>query len=149
MDRDNWSSCLKVATMWHLADLRKRAITELDKLGLHPIDKIVLAKEHRVSRWLLEEYEGVLTEDLLDVEAVKGRLGREIEITTTCLLFAVQKRSWQHALRHTYHVSDVYEAQRQYDFRRDICEVFEDELSLDEEYVVEPVGPAPEQIRSR
>lgn len=129
--------------MWHLDGIRQRAIIELDKLGWHPIEKIVLAKENRVSRWLIEEYERVLREDLLDVEAVNGKLGREIGITTTCLLFAVQKRSWQHAMQDTYYVSELGETQKKYDFRRDICNVFEDELNLEEEYV-----PLAESIRS-
>lgn len=72
--------------------MRKKAISELDKVGLSPIEKLVLAKENRVSRWLIEGYETVLREDLLDVAAVNGRLSQQIGMKTTCLLFAVQKR---------------------------------------------------------
>ncbi|EIM91158.1 uncharacterized protein STEHIDRAFT_107771 [Stereum hirsutum FP-91666 SS1] len=135
VDRGHWTSCLKVTTLWQLNDIRKRAIAELDKLEWNPIDKIVLAKNNRVSRWLIEEYERVIREDLLDVEAVNGRLGREIGITTTCLLFAVQKRGWQQAMQGAYYTEEAIVQQKQLDFLKCIREVFEDELSLDEFYV--------------
>lgn len=134
-NREDWASCLKLATLWHMDGLRKKAILELDRLTWDPVDKIVVARESSVSRWLIEEYEKLLRRfDPLTVPEA-NLLGP----STTCLLYAVRERSWNHAASEHrrygecgYHA--VWDQRKRFDFVGEIHKVFRDELTLDEDY---------------
>lgn len=52
MTWEEWSSVLRLSTMWGFARIRAIAITKLSELSLDPIDKIILAKQHDVGEWL-------------------------------------------------------------------------------------------------
>ena len=52
MTWEEWSSVLRLSTMWGFARIRAIAITKLSELSLDPIDKIILAKQHNVDEWL-------------------------------------------------------------------------------------------------
>lgn len=133
--REDWVACLKLATLWHMDGLRKKAIQELDRLPWDPIDKIMVAKESSVSRWLIEEYEKLLRRfDPLTVPEAKA-----LSPETICLLYAVRERSWNHAASEHrrfgecgYHA--VWDQRKRFDFVGEIHRLFRDELTLDEDY---------------
>lgn len=108
----------------------------LDKFEWDSIDKIVVAKQYHVSRWLIEEYIKVLQTRSLTIDEVL-KLELRVGMKTICLLLAVKERSWCSAsqtLGNQYARSIPDYLKRLYDFRRDVREVFEEELKQDEEY---------------
>jgi hypothetical protein len=48
-----WTSVLKLATMWQMDKFRELAITSMSNLQVDPIDKIVIATDYHISEWLL------------------------------------------------------------------------------------------------
>jgi len=48
-----WSSILKLSTMWAFDKIRKIAIEKMSTLSMDPIDKYVLAKKYAVTEWLV------------------------------------------------------------------------------------------------
>ncbi|KIJ63372.1 hypothetical protein HYDPIDRAFT_29621 [Hydnomerulius pinastri MD-312] len=48
-----WTSVLKLATLWDFDGVRKTAINALAVLPLSPVDKIVLATEYHIQDWLV------------------------------------------------------------------------------------------------
>jgi hypothetical protein len=48
-----WSSVLKLATMWGFYAVRQKAIKELSKLSMDPVDKIILSKKYDLTSWLV------------------------------------------------------------------------------------------------
>lgn len=92
MTATEWISVLKLSTMWRFGKLRREAIEELTKLEHNPVKKILLGREYRVERWLIEGYkelverEAALTEtektDLGDAATIKIYEGREATFRT-------------------------------------------------------------------
>ncbi|KAH6901053.1 hypothetical protein BKA70DRAFT_1569126 [Coprinopsis sp. MPI-PUGE-AT-0042] len=60
LTKDEWISVLKLSTLWLFDDPRKLAINHLSGIKMDAIDRICLAKEHRVYDWLLQGYEQVI-----------------------------------------------------------------------------------------
>jgi hypothetical protein len=56
MTREEWTSALKLSTMWDFFDIRKQAIESISKLDLESAEKLCLGKEHGVTIWLKEGY---------------------------------------------------------------------------------------------
>ncbi|KAK0212377.1 hypothetical protein DFS33DRAFT_21679 [Desarmillaria ectypa] len=51
--KDEWTSVLRLSTMWHLSDIRQLAIKHLQQdPKLDPVERVVLAKSYSVSSWL-------------------------------------------------------------------------------------------------
>lgn len=50
---EEWVSVLKLSSMWGFATARTLAITNLSQMPMGPIEKIILAKHHDVSQWLV------------------------------------------------------------------------------------------------
>jgi hypothetical protein len=69
-----WTSVLRLSTMWELAEVREKAIAELSSLmpgDFHHLlfDKIMLAKECKVRQWLIDGYvELVVRQRIISVE---------------------------------------------------------------------------------
>ncbi|KIJ63369.1 hypothetical protein HYDPIDRAFT_65515, partial [Hydnomerulius pinastri MD-312] len=50
---EEWSSVLKLATLWEFEGIRRAAIGALPKCPITPVDKLVLAREYNIKEWLL------------------------------------------------------------------------------------------------
>lgn len=138
VDRDSWTACLKLATMWHLDALRRIAIAELDHQGWDPVEKAIAGRDYRVARWLEDGYEEILRGDILaDGMKVADKLGP----WTACQLYLIRDNSWRDAVEHGGCSGDVRDRQQGYDFGKDIRAVFDEELRLDDEY--QPVKSIP------
>ncbi|KAH6903364.1 hypothetical protein BKA70DRAFT_1514263, partial [Coprinopsis sp. MPI-PUGE-AT-0042] len=61
LTKDEWISVLRLSTLWLFRNaLRELAINHLSAIEMDAIDRICLAKEHRVYDWLLQGYEQVI-----------------------------------------------------------------------------------------
>ena len=54
--REGWELLLSISTRFEMEKVRNRAIRELDAFDLDPVDKIVLAVDHHVQKWLKPAY---------------------------------------------------------------------------------------------
>ncbi|KAF9012718.1 hypothetical protein BDQ17DRAFT_1344506 [Cyathus striatus] len=82
-----WISVLKLSTMWNFTDIRKRAIDELSTAKFDPVEKILLAKVHKIPSWLIGGYnELIRRRESISVEEAT-RLGTE----TTVGLFHIRE----------------------------------------------------------
>ncbi|KAH6908512.1 hypothetical protein BKA70DRAFT_1562575 [Coprinopsis sp. MPI-PUGE-AT-0042] len=52
--KEEWTSVLKLSTVWQMDKIRQLAIEQLTVLDLTPIEKILHAREYRVLKWLTE-----------------------------------------------------------------------------------------------
>ncbi|KAF5339566.1 hypothetical protein D9611_011508 [Ephemerocybe angulata] len=90
LSKEHWLDVLKLATLWDMQEIQETAMTELEGLDLGQMEKIRLAKEYRVSKWLVEGLAGIVrtwgTSTTLD------ELGRELgwEVAARLLDLAVQ-----------------------------------------------------------
>lgn len=50
---DEWTSVLRLSTMWEITGVRELAITRLTALPVDPVEKVVLARECHVEEWLV------------------------------------------------------------------------------------------------
>lgn len=67
-------------------------------------------------------------EEVMRLEALFG-------MKTMCLLLAVKEQSWREAINRNTYANGIFSYLKQtYNFRADVCRVFEEELKLDEEY---------------
>jgi hypothetical protein len=53
MSSAEWTSVLKLSTMWSFDDLRDLAILNMSQLSIDPIERAALAKEYSIDEWLL------------------------------------------------------------------------------------------------
>jgi len=53
MSCTEWTSVLKLSTMWSFDDLRDLAIQNMSELSIDPVERAALAKEFNVDEWLL------------------------------------------------------------------------------------------------
>ncbi|TFK16504.1 hypothetical protein FA15DRAFT_698737 [Coprinopsis marcescibilis] len=60
--KDEWIGVLKLSTIWNMSTIRQYAISRLSKIepSIPNIEKIQLARAHRVGRWLEEGVKGLL-----------------------------------------------------------------------------------------
>lgn len=63
MNREEWTSVLKLSTMWRFGELRKKAIGELTKLAIDSVDKVILARDYKVEKWLVDGYTELVRRD--------------------------------------------------------------------------------------
>ncbi|KAF7309862.1 hypothetical protein MIND_00358300 [Mycena indigotica] len=75
--KDDWISVLKLSTMWFFIAARDLAITRLDTHNLSPVERIVLARQYDVSKWLRSAYTELCTREegitLADAETIGYR----------------------------------------------------------------------------
>jgi hypothetical protein len=69
MGSEEWISVLKLSTMWTFGELRQGAITQLGRLNINPVDKVMLARDYRVESLLKQGYK----------ELVKRKEGPSLE----------------------------------------------------------------------
>ncbi|KAH6908496.1 hypothetical protein BKA70DRAFT_1103803 [Coprinopsis sp. MPI-PUGE-AT-0042] len=76
LDKAEWISVLKLATIWQMDKIRKISIEKLSLLDLSPSQKISLAREHRVASWLKDGaralVEGFQSSQLSEIAAELG-----------------------------------------------------------------------------
>jgi len=77
MGRDEWTSVLKLSTLWGFRELRQRALDALVQMPIHPADKVVLAREYDVERWLVDGYMELVKRDTGLSSEEKKKLGYE------------------------------------------------------------------------
>ncbi|VDB95553.1 unnamed protein product [Peniophora sp. CBMAI 1063] len=90
---DEWMSVLKLAKKWNLAGLRDKAVQQSDtQVQLKtPIEKILLARQYDVGKWLNEAYIALSSrEEPLSVQEVE-KVGWE----TTAKLMMVREKRWR------------------------------------------------------
>jgi len=46
-----WTSVLKLSTMWQFGEIRKLSIRKMSQFAIDPVDKIVIARDYRVMEW--------------------------------------------------------------------------------------------------
>ncbi|RDB16607.1 hypothetical protein Hypma_002794 [Hypsizygus marmoreus] len=87
LSKKDWVSALKLATMWNFRSIREHAITRLSNLDMDPIEKVTLAKEYKVPKWLLTGYHDIVkrTAPITPDEATRLGLG------TTVYLFHIRE----------------------------------------------------------
>ncbi|RXW14606.1 hypothetical protein EST38_g11248 [Candolleomyces aberdarensis] len=52
--RDEWVGALNLSTRWHMRKMRDYAIRNLSKMSLTSFEKVTLARDHQVAKWLKE-----------------------------------------------------------------------------------------------
>ncbi|KAJ8076671.1 hypothetical protein AAF712_000305 [Marasmius tenuissimus] len=79
LDRDQWTSVLKLSTFWELSEIRDLAIAEISNTDLTLIDKVVLGRNYRVRPWLLEGLKGLVDpmREIPSMEDMHEKLGTE------------------------------------------------------------------------
>ncbi|KAL0579630.1 hypothetical protein V5O48_002402 [Marasmius crinis-equi] len=79
LNRNQWTSVLKLSTFWELNEIRELAINEISKTNLTLIDKVVLGRNYRVRPWLLEGLNGLVDpmRDLPSMEELHDNLGTD------------------------------------------------------------------------
>jgi hypothetical protein len=63
MGREEWTSVLKLATLWRFGELRQEALDELAQIDIEPVDRIILAREYKVENWLVDGYMELVAQD--------------------------------------------------------------------------------------
>jgi hypothetical protein len=77
MSFTEWTSVLKLSSMWSFEDLRDLAIQNMSQLTVDPVERAALAKEYHIDEWLLPALnELAQREEPIGVEEAR-RLGWE------------------------------------------------------------------------
>ncbi|KAF9228863.1 hypothetical protein BS17DRAFT_213769 [Gyrodon lividus] len=77
VDVEQWTSVLKLSTLWGFAMPRQTAIDNLSRLAIPPVEKIVLARTYGVEAWLLPAMNALVQRSKpIDMEEA-SRLGIE------------------------------------------------------------------------
>ena len=77
MTLDEWSSALKLSTMYELSDIRDEVFEVLENVKLDGERRVILGREHKVAAWLMNGSKEVVEENVkshtqLDKEAAKA-----------------------------------------------------------------------------
>jgi len=121
---DEWTSVLKLANMWSFDNLRGIAIKHLAKLRLEPVQKIALAMDYHLPKWLvpalnrLAQREQPLGRDDLQ------RLGADVALKIAEVRGAYPPacpRPWEH---HSTNPLVAFRHRSKFDFRPKIFSVF-------------------------
>lgn len=151
---EDWKNVLVLSDMWTLGATKNRAISALDDMldPAGPIEKIMLGKRHRVSKWLVEGYEALGKRKERLTREERERLGDETSWNIVDLRECAwawereqpsrdqspsfgpvrrQKRGLYGGTTYTYFETGE---RKEYDFRSKIREIFEDELYEDDNY---------------
>ena len=157
MSVSDWMSVLKLSTMWCLDKLRARAIEGADagvKAMPDVVERILLARQYNVSRWLIDGYEtlGKRPNYLSTLEQSKLGLKTAVKISE------LRERSWTwYTARlqsadtntvsitpHLVHRNPYSQSQTRrrvsrddFDYISSIRVIFMSELSLDKDYLAE------------
>ena len=90
LSQHQWTSILKLSTMWEFDGPRNAAIRHLDSLQppIDPIDKVVLAMQYEIKEWLLP----ALLKLAQRLEPISIEEGRRIGFETTVKLASVREK---------------------------------------------------------
>ena len=90
LSQHQWTSVLKLSTMWEFEGPRNAAIRHLDSLEppIDPIDKVVLAMQYEIKEWLLP----ALLKLAQRSEPISIEEGRRIGFETTVKLASVREK---------------------------------------------------------
>jgi len=58
-----WTSVLKLATMWEFGEIRKLAIRKMSQLTIDTVEKIVMARDYHVVEWLVPAINSIARRD--------------------------------------------------------------------------------------
>ncbi|KAJ2926567.1 hypothetical protein H1R20_g10527, partial [Candolleomyces eurysporus] len=92
LEKDEWIGVLNLSTRWQMKEIRDHAINNLSKISLSPIEKVVLARAHKVAKWLKEGLTEIVTEDPIRPLEDLERLG----LKTACRLLWIRDQTVPH-----------------------------------------------------
>lgn len=72
---EEWVSVLKISTSWAVPEIRETAIQRLSMFKIEPVDKVILATEYKVAKWLLEGYTELVLRSTTLSDQDEKRLG--------------------------------------------------------------------------
>jgi len=128
MDREGWSSVLKLATMWGFGELREEALEELGRVEMEPTDKIILGRNYKVENFLVDGYMELVARDDMLTSEEKIKLGYE----TSVLLYEKREDTFRRGLSQPRYNSGYYATNgtRVFDnLEAEIREMFREELT--------------------
>ncbi|KZP30037.1 hypothetical protein FIBSPDRAFT_710361, partial [Athelia psychrophila] len=77
MGQEEWMSVLKLSTLWKFTELRREAISHLNDMKVEPAEKVIIARQYRVEKWLVEGYTALIKQDTIFTANQKATLGAE------------------------------------------------------------------------
>ncbi|KAJ2924435.1 hypothetical protein H1R20_g12650, partial [Candolleomyces eurysporus] len=78
LTKDEWVGVLNLSTRWQMRKMRNYAISNLSKMPLTSIEKVTLARDHEVAKWLKEGLSEILhNKNGLRPDELKSHLGLE------------------------------------------------------------------------
>ncbi|KAJ2924443.1 hypothetical protein H1R20_g12648, partial [Candolleomyces eurysporus] len=78
LTKDEWVGVLNLSTRWHMRKMRDYAISNLSKMSLTSIEKVTLARDHEVAKWLKEGLNEIVNnKNGLKPDELKCHLGLE------------------------------------------------------------------------
>ena len=75
MKVDEWLSVLKLAKMWYFVDIHALAVDQITNRPMDPLERIILAKEYYVTKWLQDAYVELAQRTLAPSVEEIGRIG--------------------------------------------------------------------------
>ncbi|KAH6908561.1 hypothetical protein BKA70DRAFT_1280195 [Coprinopsis sp. MPI-PUGE-AT-0042] len=102
LNKDEWISVLKLSTIWQMDKIRKLAIEKLSIMNMLPLEKIVMAREYNVSKWLSEGASALVeTLDTFKIEDIAQTIGWETTARIYAVHSAAQKSEFDQKLKET------------------------------------------------
>ncbi|KAH6908556.1 hypothetical protein BKA70DRAFT_272412 [Coprinopsis sp. MPI-PUGE-AT-0042] len=87
LSKDEWISTLKLSTVWQMDEIRRVSISKLSEISIPAIEKVALAREYHVAKWLREGISTLASDThAVKIEEVAAVLGWE----TTARIFAIR-----------------------------------------------------------
>ncbi|KAJ2932332.1 hypothetical protein H1R20_g4760, partial [Candolleomyces eurysporus] len=87
LEKEEWIGVLNLSTRWSMKRIRKHAIDELSKIPLDLVEKVALAREHKVAKWFRDGVNDLVSEHpIRPLAELKSRLGIEM----ACALLWIQ-----------------------------------------------------------
>ncbi|KZP09949.1 hypothetical protein FIBSPDRAFT_938248 [Athelia psychrophila] len=92
---EEWISVLKLSTMWDFVDVRTRALREVSATleSKTPLDRIALAKEYKVPRWLLDAYIALVEQS----EPLEKKEIDALGLETVYRLLQIREDTWRNS----------------------------------------------------
>ncbi|THH06653.1 hypothetical protein EW146_g9546 [Bondarzewia mesenterica] len=128
MSAGEWEAVLKLSNMWQLHDFRLKAIAELGGVEMTAVQRVQLARRHRVSSWLIEGYQSLAKR----LEPVTIEEAEELGWPTYFKIVGLREQSWQFAAQ--AHSRNWEDNRTKFGFVAVIHEVFREELREDYDY---------------
>ncbi|RXW18431.1 hypothetical protein EST38_g7425 [Candolleomyces aberdarensis] len=92
LEMEEWVGILNLSTRWQMKEVREHAIKNLSNISLSPVKKVVLARAHKVAKWLKEGLTEILTENPVRPLDELETLG----LKTACHLLWIRDRTASH-----------------------------------------------------